>query len=84
MRRRKLRHCGLAILKNDQTDIGPLNSAGHLDRVRGHIEVAREDGARLLTGGGRPAGGGGAVQSRILAWAHTIRRRNPRHATIQD
>ncbi|TFB72115.1 aldehyde dehydrogenase family protein [Cryobacterium glaciale] len=41
---------------SDNSDMGPLNSARHLERVRGHIQDARDDGARLLTGGGRPSG----------------------------
>ena len=41
----------------EETDMGPLNSAGHLARVREHISHAREDGARLITGGARPEGG---------------------------
>jgi acyl-CoA reductase-like NAD-dependent aldehyde dehydrogenase len=38
------------------TDMGPLNSAAHLGRVRAHIENAQADGARLVLGGGRPQG----------------------------
>ena len=36
--------------------MGPLVSRAQLDRVRGHIEQGIADGARLVTGGGRPAG----------------------------
>jgi acyl-CoA reductase-like NAD-dependent aldehyde dehydrogenase len=42
--------------RDEQTDMGPLNSARHLALVRRHIAEARDDGARLLTGGERPAG----------------------------
>lgn len=36
--------------------MGPVNSAGHYQRVLGFIESAREEGATLLTGGTRPEG----------------------------
>ncbi|MFW6773887.1 aldehyde dehydrogenase family protein [Nocardioides sp. CPCC 205120] len=38
------------------TEVGPLISAEHRDRVEGHLERAVARGARVLTGGGRPAG----------------------------
>ncbi|MCW2793733.1 MAG: aldehyde dehydrogenase [Nocardioides sp.] len=41
----------------DDTGMGPLNSARHLANVRSHVAAAHEDGARLVTGGGRPRGG---------------------------
>ncbi len=44
----------------DPTDpdvqMGPLISAAQRDRVEAHIAGARSDGAKLVTGGGRPAG----------------------------
>jgi betaine-aldehyde dehydrogenase len=36
--------------------MGPLVNRVQFDRVRGHIERGIADGARLVTGGGRPAG----------------------------
>ena len=39
-----------------ETEMGPLISAAHRDRVEAHIATARDAGARLVTGGGRPAG----------------------------
>jgi aldehyde dehydrogenase (NAD+) len=39
----------------DDPDIGPLVSDEQLNKVTGHIEEARRAGARLATGGGRPA-----------------------------
>jgi betaine-aldehyde dehydrogenase len=36
--------------------MGPLVNRAQLERVRGHIEQGIADGARLVTGGGRPAG----------------------------
>lgn len=38
-----------------QTEIGPLANAAHYARVQGYVEIARADGAELLTGGKRPA-----------------------------
>lgn len=42
--------------RDPDTDIGPLAFRDHFDRVHSHIAAAKEDGARLLTGGGRPEG----------------------------
>jgi betaine-aldehyde dehydrogenase len=39
----------------DGTQMGPLISAAHRDKVEGYIGVAREEGARLRLGGKRPA-----------------------------
>jgi betaine-aldehyde dehydrogenase len=36
------------------TEMGPLTSAGHRDRVMGYVEVAREQGGTVLTGGKAP------------------------------
>jgi aldehyde dehydrogenase (NAD+) len=38
------------------TTLGPMASEHHLARVTGYIDIARQDGARLVTGGGKPAG----------------------------
>ena len=38
------------------TMMGPLVTAEHLDRVLGYIDVARDEGATVLMGGGRPDG----------------------------
>ena len=44
----------------DPTDpdvqMGPLISAAQRDRVQAHVDGAVNDGAKLVTGGGRPAG----------------------------
>jgi acyl-CoA reductase-like NAD-dependent aldehyde dehydrogenase len=37
-----------------ETEMGPLTSAGHRDRVLGYVEDAREDGGEILTGGAAP------------------------------
>ncbi len=41
---------------SEESDMGPLNSAGQLRKVISYIDSARSDGARLTTGGERPAG----------------------------
>lgn len=37
----------------DRTQVGPLVSAGQRERVEGYLALAREEGGRVLTGGGR-------------------------------
>jgi acyl-CoA reductase-like NAD-dependent aldehyde dehydrogenase len=39
------------------TTMGPLSYAGHRDGVLEHIKRAREEGAAVIVGGGRPAAG---------------------------
>lgn len=38
------------------TQLGPLASAEHRDRVEGYIEKGRAEGSKVALGGGRPAG----------------------------
>lgn len=38
------------------SEMGPVNSARHRDRIMALIDSARAEGARLVTGGGRPRG----------------------------
>jgi betaine-aldehyde dehydrogenase len=38
----------------EDTDVGPLVSAEHRDRVRGYVELGRREGARLVCGGDAP------------------------------
>jgi acyl-CoA reductase-like NAD-dependent aldehyde dehydrogenase len=42
--------------RETSSQMGPVNSAGHYQHVMSMIDAAREDGARILCGGGRPAG----------------------------
>jgi aldehyde dehydrogenase (NAD+) len=42
--------------RDAETDLGPLVSAKQLRRVEGYLEYARQEGARVLSGGGRPPG----------------------------
>ena len=41
---------------DESTQVGPLASAKQLRRVEHYVEVGRSEGARLVTGGGRPSG----------------------------
>lgn len=43
--------------RDEKTDIGPIVSRAHLDRVRNYIEIGRQEGARLMTGGAEPVEG---------------------------
>ena len=49
-----------AVRVGDPTDpdvqMGPLISAAQRERVQAHVDGAVNDGAKLVTGGGRPAG----------------------------
>ena len=38
------------------TDVGAMIHAGHLEKVLGHVEKGREQGARVVTGGSRATG----------------------------
>jgi acyl-CoA reductase-like NAD-dependent aldehyde dehydrogenase len=40
------------------SEMGPVNSARHRERIMALIDSARREGARLVTGGGRPVGEG--------------------------
>jgi aldehyde dehydrogenase (NAD+) len=42
--------------KDPDVQMGPLISAAQRDRVQAHVDGAVNDGAKLATGGGRPAG----------------------------
>lgn len=48
-------------------EVGPLASQAQLEKVLGHIEGARAEGARALCGGGRGADGGWFVEPTVLA-----------------
>ncbi len=38
------------------TEVGPLIHAEHWDKVNSYMDIARQEGASVLVGGGRPAG----------------------------
>jgi aldehyde dehydrogenase (NAD+) len=48
------------------TEMGPVAFEGHLEHVLGAIASARAEGARLVTGGGRPVGPGYFVEPTIF------------------
>jgi aminomuconate-semialdehyde/2-hydroxymuconate-6-semialdehyde dehydrogenase len=57
--------------QDEQTDIGPLVSKSHRDKVLSFYELAREEGAEIVTGGGMPEFGderdnGAWIQPTIL------------------
>ena len=41
---------------DENTDLGPLVSAEHLQRVKSYLDIAQKEGAKILHGGKRPAG----------------------------
>jgi aminomuconate-semialdehyde/2-hydroxymuconate-6-semialdehyde dehydrogenase len=43
--------------KDEKTDLGPLISAQHRDKVLSYFQLAREEGATVVTGGGIPTFG---------------------------
>ncbi len=58
------------------TEIGPLAFEGHLERVLSYVQVAKADGAKLLTGGARAPGferGYYMQPTAVLAPANTAR-----------
>ncbi|HTH98374.1 MAG TPA: aldehyde dehydrogenase family protein [Stellaceae bacterium] len=40
----------------DDTDMGPVNSRVQYEKVQRYVGIAKDDGARLMTGGARPEG----------------------------
>jgi len=42
--------------RDERTDLGPLISRAHQERVRGHVELARSLGAKVVCGGAAPGG----------------------------
>jgi betaine-aldehyde dehydrogenase len=52
----ELRNYTVGIAYADETDMGPLVSAQHRDRVAGFLERGRAEGATIVTGGERPSG----------------------------
>jgi acyl-CoA reductase-like NAD-dependent aldehyde dehydrogenase len=43
--------------RQDRTDVGPLIHEASREKVEQYVEIGRKEGAELLTGGKRPAGG---------------------------
>ncbi|HKW58692.1 MAG TPA: aldehyde dehydrogenase family protein [Candidatus Dormibacteraeota bacterium] len=51
------------------TQMGPLVSKGHMERVLGYITLGNKEGARMIAGGGRPKGfeNGNFVEPTVFA-----------------
>ena len=56
---------------DEATQIGPLVAERQRTRVEGYLEAGKSAGARVVTGGGRPAG----AAARLVRRAHGVRRR---------
>ena len=68
-RRTSSQRCRSACPDDPSTAIGPLISEKQRERVEGYIKKGVEEGARIVTGGGRPEGldGGWFVQPTVFA-----------------
>jgi acyl-CoA reductase-like NAD-dependent aldehyde dehydrogenase len=67
--------------KRPETQLGPLTSAVHRDRVLAHLEAARAEGAVVVSGGGVPADptlSGGMYVEPTIVDAH------PRHRIARE
>jgi succinate-semialdehyde dehydrogenase/glutarate-semialdehyde dehydrogenase len=51
----------------EETDIGPLATAGQLEELDAQVQAAVKDGARVLTGGERMVGKGNFYEPTVLA-----------------
>ncbi len=51
---------------DSETQMGPLVSQEHLDRVSGYIQIGRDEGARIVTGGGRWGDAGYFVEPTVM------------------
>ena len=56
---------------DERTELGPLIHREHLQRVRGYLEIARDEGAEIAVGGGIPAGleGGNYLEATLILGA---------------
>jgi acyl-CoA reductase-like NAD-dependent aldehyde dehydrogenase len=52
---------------DEGTKVGPLSSQAQLDTVCGYLELAAQEAARVLAGGGRPDSDGYFVEPTVLA-----------------
>jgi aldehyde dehydrogenase (NAD+) len=53
--------------RDPATQLGPLASRAQLDRVRSYLDVARSEGARVVSGGGSRDEGGFFLEPTVLA-----------------
>jgi betaine-aldehyde dehydrogenase len=51
---------------SESTEMGPLITSAHRERVEGFLEVGREEGARKVTGGERPDAAGNFLTPAVL------------------
>jgi aldehyde dehydrogenase (NAD+) len=51
----EMKRVKVGLPRDPETQMGPLAMARQRDRVEGYIQAGLESGARILTGGGRPA-----------------------------
>jgi betaine-aldehyde dehydrogenase len=52
----RLARMRVGVAYDPATEMGPLISSAHLERVAGYVESGVSEGATLVTGGGRPTG----------------------------
>lgn len=60
----------VGVAYEESTDVGPVVSKAHWERVNGYIEAGVAEGATLVRGGGRPAGlppGGNFIDPALFA-----------------
>jgi len=60
----------VGVAYDEATDVGPLVTPAHRDRVAGYVESGVDEGATLVFGGGRPAGvpeGGNFLEPTLFA-----------------
>jgi acyl-CoA reductase-like NAD-dependent aldehyde dehydrogenase len=53
---RKVEAIKIGMPDDPQTDLGPLASHQHRDKVESYVELARREGGHIATGGARPSG----------------------------
>ena len=63
---------------DEKTEMGPLVSREHMEKVLGYIEIGKKEGARLLCGGSRITAGG--LDRGLLCGADNFCRHDARHA----
>jgi betaine-aldehyde dehydrogenase len=66
---------------DDQTEMGPLTSAQHRDRVLSYVDVARSEGGEVLLGGKSP---GGALAEGCYVEPTVVRARSHRDRVAQE
>ncbi|HKE19955.1 MAG TPA: aldehyde dehydrogenase family protein [Kofleriaceae bacterium] len=64
------------------TEMGPLTSAVHRDRVLAYVEVARDEGGEVLLGGGPPAERGDLAAGYYIE--PTVVRARPEHRVCRE